>query len=126
MLSKSVRRANWRPDYRSSGISGARKRAARQSRAGPLFLFGLRPGRFETKPLYTMSTKSEFTGISEPLGPEADNATDSRQPVRHEVVTYVLDTIRYLCLRVGQSFNWRALEEKVRTACSRFSQSGAR
>ena len=37
----------------------------------------------------------------------AENPTTPRQPVRHEVVTYVLGTLRYLCLRTAHVGYWR-------------------
>ena len=36
------------------------------------------------------------------LGFWGENFANHRQPVRHEVVTHVLGTERYLCLRAGQ------------------------
>jgi hypothetical protein len=35
--------------------------------------------------------------------PRTEEIANNRQPVRHEVVTYVLGTICYLCARVGQN-----------------------
>src|ERR1700704_5947442 len=37
--------------------------------------------------------------------PGAENPAAPRQPVRPEVVTHVLGTIRYLCVRAGQVRN---------------------
>ncbi len=37
------------------------------------------------------------------LRPKAENLATPRQPVRHEVVTHVLGTFRYLCRRAGQN-----------------------
>jgi hypothetical protein len=34
--------------------------------------------------------------------PRAENLATPRQPIRHEVVTHVLGTFRYLCLRAAQ------------------------
>jgi hypothetical protein len=36
-----------------------------------------------------------------------ENLATRRQPVRHEVVTYVIGTNCYLCLRAGQKRPWR-------------------
>ena len=38
--------------------------------------------------------------------PGAENLATPRQPVRHEVVTHVLGTICYPCLRAGQLNDW--------------------
>ena len=37
----------------------------------------------------------------------AENLATSRRPVRPEVVTHLLDTIRNLCLRTGHDLRWR-------------------
>src|SRR5437660_12652150 len=38
---------------------------------------------------------------------EQKNPATSRRPVRPEVVTHLLDTIRNLCLRTGHDLRWR-------------------
>ena len=38
--------------------------------------------------------------------PGAEDPPTTRQPVRHEVVTYVLGTTCHLCLRAGQGVCW--------------------
>jgi hypothetical protein len=42
------------------------------------------------------------------LRPGPEKLAAPRQPVRHEVVTYVLGMFRYLCVRVGQMKNGAA------------------
>ena len=45
------------------------------------------------------------------LRPGAEDLATPRQPVRHEVVTYVLGTICHPCVRAGQKRNWRARKD---------------
>ena len=47
------------------------------------------------------------------IRPGAENPATTRQPVRHEVVTHVLGTFRYPCLRAGQAY--RGGEGGIRT-----------
>jgi hypothetical protein len=42
------------------------------------------------------------------LRPGAEDLATPRQPVRHAVVTHVLRTWCYLCVRAGHRWNWRA------------------
>src|SRR5882762_1148364 len=58
-------------------------------------------GRVE--PEILCSNHLAFETTSWILRPGAENPATSRQPVRHEVVTHVLGTTRYLCLRAGQA-----------------------
>src|SRR5204862_8142866 len=46
----------------------------------------------------------------------AENPATARQPVRHEVVTHVLGTTCYLCLRAGQERGWRVATDSDRGA----------
>ena len=46
------------------------------------------------------------------IRPGAENPATPRQPVRHEVVTHVLGTYCYLCVRAGHCVEWRATADE--------------
>ena len=50
---------------------------------------------------------------------ERKNPATPRQPLRHRVVTHVLGTFRYLCLRSGQERKWRSKEDSNCRSLSR-------
>src|SRR5712671_6844096 len=52
------------------------------------------------------------------LRPGAESLATPRQPVPHEVVTHVLGTFCYLCLRAGQRYLWRWVQSAAnRSPC---------
>lgn len=55
------------------------------------------------------NAKRATEGLSHDLRLGAENFAAPRQPVRHEVVTHLLGTLCYLCLRAGQ---WANMAER--------------
>src|SRR5262249_40146600 len=68
---------------------------------------GANVSRPATSPASRMLTRAFGSSLharrSRILRPGAENLATPRQPVRPEVVTHVLGTFRYLCVRAGQS-----------------------